>query len=153
MAEHPDLVLTGTVYPDGNGRKADETEQFRLVPIKEAPEGVAETTELGGEKYALVPDPYEPGDVDLVSRMSARGRRHAAGGHTNMGYAGYFRARVFDGKRWRNFKIWDFVPKEVRNYDLAGDKGKVAEEITEIIEVRTGKRLTWGDRAYEIAGD
>lgn len=148
-SNHPCLVLTGTVYPEGTVADAGETATIDMRDPSEAPSG-SEITTIGDLDVALVEVPFSAGDVEVVSRLDASGRHNLAGRHTNLGYSGYFKARVFDGKRWRTFKIWDFVPEDARRFPAQGDKLHKMQEVIDAIRAQEGQRATWGNRAYEI---
>jgi len=74
-----------------------------------------------------------------------------AGGHANYGYSGYFKASVFDGKKWRAFKIWNFVPEVDRHYSSQLEQTQVRARLIAQIEARAGSVVEWGNRAYELA--
>jgi hypothetical protein len=148
-SSHPCLVLTGTVYPEGTVGDAGETATVEFRHPSEASTGSEAT--VGGVDVALVEVPFLAGDVEVVSRLDTSGRHNLAGRHTNFGYSGYFKARVFDGKRWRTFKIWDFVPEDARRFPRQGDKAHKMQEVIDAIRANGGKRVSWGNRTYEIA--
>lgn len=156
-ASHPTLNLTGDVHDwdEVQSRKAGRKDHSLVDASPDTPE--EDIVMLSGKRLRVVeegaPDPYRAGDVTLYSRTDAGGRYARAGGHTNFGYSGYFKASVFDGKQWRNFKIWDFIPEADRQYATQAVKSATQEKVTEAIKARAGRVLSWGDRTYVLAGE
>jgi hypothetical protein len=93
---------------------------------------------------------FEAGDVGVYENTDYMGRMAIAGGHTNYGYSGYFRASIYDGKKWRNFKIWDFVSGPDRTFQTRRDMPEVRKRLVEIISEKRGNRVTWVDRSYAL---
>jgi hypothetical protein len=95
---------------------------------------------------------FERGDVALYYRLDMFGRAAIAGHHPNYGFSGYFKASVFDGKKWRAFKIFDFVLEKDRHFSNHGDRASVYQRLAALIQTRAGCTLRWGNRAYEMLG-
>jgi hypothetical protein len=109
-----------------------------------------ELTALAGEKLAIVRVPFKPGDIAIRPKTDASGRAAIRGRHTNYGYSGYFLASIFDGRKWRNFRIFNFVPEKDRQYANQRERSKQYERVVSLIETRAGSTARWRDRAYEI---
>ena len=93
---------------------------------------------------------FEAGDVGVYENTDSNGRMAIAGGHTNYGYSGYFRASIYDGKKWRKFKIWDFVSGPDRTFQTRRDMPEVRKRLIEIISAKRGNRVTWADGSYGL---
>lgn len=149
ISKNAPVTLTGAVYDRQDIPEDDPTSWVDLEPAR-GDEAEDMITEFAGEKFAIVHIPFERGDVALYSRLDAAGRAARAGGHSNYGYSGYFKASVFDGKKWRAFKILSSVPEIDRNYASQGEKPKVQARLTERVESWAGRVVAWGNRAYEL---
>lgn len=150
ISRNAPVILTGASYdrhldvPDDDPTSWLNLERVAGVEAHEAP------TELAGAKFTSVRVPFKRGDVALYCRNDMHGRDAIAGGHTNYGYSGYFRASVFDGKQWRALKIWDVVPEADRQYASQTEKGEVQARLAAHIEALAGLAVEWGHRAYEV---
>jgi hypothetical protein len=158
-AAHPALTLTGTVA-EWDEVQSDKrgNQKTDLVPaLPDTPE--EDVVMLAGERLMVVEigrnapgqTSYAAGDVTLYSKLDANGRHSVSGGHSNFGYSGYFKASVFDGKQWRNLKIWDFVPEADRQFATQKDKPTTEAKVIAAIAARAGHAVVWGDRTYELA--
>jgi hypothetical protein len=145
------LALSGKVYskPDDVD---NENPAVRLVlEPAESSTSEADVVTIGDERFVMLQIPFEPGDVAVYSRLDGYGRAAVRGGHSNYGYSGYFRATVFDGARWRNFRIWDFVPEADRCYRTQADIEETKERLFGRIREKAGATLEWGARTYVVA--
>lgn len=144
------ITLTGDVYDRYKDVSEDDpTSWINLEPLRgDEPEN--ELMECAGEKLVIVRIPFNRGDVALYQRLDMYGRYAIAGKHTNYGYSGYFKASVFDSKKWRAFKIWNIAPEGDRHYANQSELVKVRQRLTRIIEALSGACLIWGHRAYEL---
>lgn len=144
------LTLTGVVFDRDALRTGGKTE---LVPATDQHRDDQIVQVPGIGRMAVVASPSTipaAGDISLYSKMDMLGRSAVAGKHTNYGYSGYFRASIFDGKAWRNFKIWDFIPEAERQYETQGDRPRVKKHLVAQLSARVGSVAVWGNRTYEL---
>ena len=94
--------------------------------------------------------PFKIGDVAIYPKSNFLGRYSSAGNHPNFGYSGYFRASIFDGEGWRNFKMWDFISEEERSYRFQYKLNETKERVMEMIANRKGSVAVYTDRTYQI---
>jgi hypothetical protein len=85
---------------------------------------------------------HEAGDVYVYRRDDASGRYARSGGHTNLGYSGYFLASIFDGKKWRRLQINELIPYSDRSFELASSSPEVRNRIALAV-------LSWHGRCAE----
>lgn len=100
-----------------------------------------------------LPKQLQVGDIKLWCRLDSAGRAAVEGGHCNFGYSGYFKASIFDGKKWRNFKLWNFISDTIRHYATQQEKGWKLNMVIAALEKRKSAIASWGDRTYELQGD
>lgn len=145
------ITLTGDVYNRHEDVSDDDpTSRVNLQPPRgDEPENAI--MECAGQRLVIARIPFNRGDVALYQRLDMHGRYAIAGNHTNWGYSGYFKASVFDGKQWRAFKIWNFIPEADRHYANQGDRAKVHQRLAKIIENLAGTCVIWGNRTYEVS--
>jgi len=144
------ITLTGAVYDRYRDVSTDDPTSWIDLEPQDGLETENDLTQLVGEQLAIVRNKFERGDVALYQRSDTYGRDAIAGGHSNYGYAGYFKASVFDGKQWRAFKIWDFIPQSDRSYASQRELADVRERLTSLIQARAGLVAAWGNRTYEL---
>lgn len=151
MDKNRPLTLTGSVFDRDAVRTAPKTD---LVPATadHTEDQIIDLPGMGRMAIVAAAPGTGPaaGDVSLYSKSDMEGRIARAGRHTNFGYSGYFRASIFDGKAWRNFKIWDFVPEMELQYETQGDKPRVTKHLVALLAARIGATATWGHRTYEL---
>jgi hypothetical protein len=73
------------------------------------------------------------GDIELYRKDDREGASARREGHTNYRYSGYYLAKIFDGKDWRNLKINALVPYKDRSYERATDCPNVVDYLKTII--------------------
>jgi hypothetical protein len=95
--------------------------------------------------------PFKVGDVAIYPKSDFLGRFSVAGGHTNFGYSGYFRASIFDGRAWSNFKIWNFISEEDRSYKVQYKLNETKDRVMKRIIEKRGFVAVYNDRTYEIS--
>lgn len=150
---HPPITITGNVYdryheidPDHPGMHID----LALSADQPAPQ---DEVIIMGQPFVPVARSFEAGDIAIYQKLDADGRSALAGGHTNYGYSGYFRASVFDGRGWRSFKIWGFIPEADRKYATQHDVASVKQRLTARLENLAGTSLVWRNRTYELGNN
>lgn len=74
----------------------------------------APVIELTGRVHSgrFAPSSPEPGDIHISSASDQSGKFNRAHGHTNFGFSGYFKGRLFDGQAWKPLDLWSIVGEE-----------------------------------------
>lgn len=90
------------------------------------------------------------GDIKVYERLDEAGRAAVRGGNANYGYSGYFRGLVYDGRRWRNLKLWELVPETDRQYATQAEKAATLERLRADLRALAGRKLVWRDRAFHL---
>lgn len=147
------MPLSGNVYSRHEIDLANDSRSYLELEPEGDPSAGGEVVAVGGAEYAVVRKPFEVGDVAIYPRLDMFGRMALAGGHSNHGYSVYFRATIFDGSRWRNFQIWDFVPSEDRQYANQGEKTTIERRLIATINAQVGAIAVWGSRTYALRVD
>jgi len=102
-----------------------------------------ETIILTGIAHRHRPLRVNAGDVYVYRQDSSQGGSNRGGHHTNYGYSGFFKASVFDGKKWRNLKLDTFIQRESLAYDFQYDAENVAHMVMQVIAQRQGSRVRY----------
>jgi hypothetical protein len=144
-ASNPPLTITGVVVDRRNDVSDDDPTAFF---------DLADAVDVGDVTGAdLIRIEYRPGDMALRERLDMHGRNAIAGGHSNYGYSGYFKASIFDGKSWRNLSIWSLLPANGHRYASQGEKGTVRARLVGAIEERMGRVVEYRNKAYRFADE
>lgn len=88
---------------------------------------------------------YHPkGTLCLLFVDDRRGRRVRERGNSNLGYSGYCHAIIFDGEKWRKFKLSELAPYRDRSYEYASQRRDVLEGLQSVVSRFRG-RLAYYD--------
>lgn len=152
MPKKTSIILTGrTIDWDDI-----EHEQIQIEPhqARAMRKQGFEVGEVGGMTLAYRELRPEDGTVTLQPKSSFLGRVASAGGHTNFGYAGYFKALVFlGGKRNRLVDFWRLFDAQGHHFPAQQDKNAVARSIEEKIAAWKGKPVVKVKGGYAFFPD
>lgn len=98
---------------------------------------------LSGNMLTDKDDDAQAGDVYIYRRDDQNGRFARAGGHTNLGYSGYFLASVFDGARWRKLQINESIEYDYRSFRFVSEVPEVQRKLANIIAKWEGNLTTY----------
>jgi hypothetical protein len=90
------------------------------------------------------------GDIKLYPKLDSFGKDALQGNHPNYGHSGYFRAAVYDGKKWRNFRFWDIDADGVRNFATAKERPIAFERLRLLLGSRSGHLVEWRTPAFRF---
>ncbi len=139
-AKHPDLFLSGGVYD----KHDDVLEGYPDRRLKEDCD-IEDVIDDQLDRWTVR---FSVGDVAVYQKLDMFGRMAVKGRHSNYGYSGYFKASVFDGEKWRNFKIWNFV--DDRSYNTQAEMKDLKTRVMKIIREQAGNLVVWTKRTYEL---
>lgn len=130
MAER--IRLTGEVV----GRDDVSNEEHAISP--EERDAYEEkgfmVVDVGGHTMAIRFTEFADGTIQILPKSSMQGRAASVGGHTNFGYAGYFKGFVYlGGKRKALVDFWELFPNEGHHFATQGDKPDTQRRIAETI--------------------
>ena len=140
------ITLTGEVV----GWDDVSNEEFSIAPEERETyeERGFTVVDVGGHTMAIRFTEFADGTIQIQPKSSMQGRAASAGGHTNYGYAGYFKGFVYlGGKRKALVDFWELFPNEEHHFAAQGDKpateGRIAEAIaelegTDVVKVKGG---------------
>lgn len=95
---------------------------------------------------------FADGTIQLQPKSSMQGRAASAGGHTNFGYAGYFKAFVYlNGKRKTLVDFWELFPNQGHHYAAQQDKPETERRIAEVIAGLAGNDVVQVKGGYSFA--
>lgn len=141
----PPIRVSGTVYNKRTDVPSEDPTGFYDIPAN---------ADLGNlSKEDLVRVHFQVGDVALYERSDMFGRKALAYRRTDIGYSGYFKAIIFDGKKWRNLAVYHLLPKNGHHYATQGEKQSVRERLKAAIAERTGQEVTYRKRQYRFADE
>lgn len=147
------ITLTGDVL-DWN------EENFEEHVIAESQIGAFErdgylVMEIGGDILATRAETPPDGTVTIQPKSDEKGRMAASGGHTNLGYSGYFRGYVFLGGRRKTLvDFWTLFEKEEHHYTTQYLKAEAVTVIRQKIAGLAGAQVhrTKGGYALQPLG-
>ncbi len=148
--DHLSIELTGNVYDRELRDDTDPTQLIDIVPRDELPTGDTSVAETLDDHFSMVTVPFKRGDVVVYPRSDLQGRANSAGNHQKYGCSGYFRASIFDGKKWRNFKILNFISEDERSYAQQKEFKGTKKMVVSRIEEHAGSVAVSNDGTYEI---
>ena len=143
------VTLTGEVIsPDELNASLIEVGTEEAAAAEARGEGVIE---LQGKHYRSVIEPWPDGTIELNPRLDSMGRLAVAGGHTNAGYSGYFKAYLHvDGTRRVLKDFWRLFPNNEHHYARQADKTNVEAMIREKIAAMKGLLSTKVERGWAL---
>ena len=128
----------------------DPTRLIDIVPRDELPIGDTSVAEPLDEHFSMVTVPFKRGAVVVYPRSDLQGRANSGGNHQEYGGSGYFRASIFDGNKWRNFKILNFISEEERSYTEQNEFESTREMVVSRINEHAGAVAVSHDGTYEL---
>lgn len=110
--------------------------------------------EVGGHTLACREQSPDDGDIQIQPKSDMYGRISSAGGHTNMGYSGYFKGFVYlGGKRKTLVDWWTLFPAGEHHYAAQQDKPQTEEAIRAIVSARSGMEVVKVKGGYAFDAD
>ena len=84
---------------------------------------------------------YHPkGTLCLLFVDDKKGARARTRGKSNLGYSGYCHAIIFDGEKWRKFKVSELAPYRDRSYEYASQRIDVLKDLQSVVSRIRGRR-------------
>ncbi|MGN8118079.1 hypothetical protein [Labrys sp. 22185] len=109
-----------------------------------------------GDKHLAVRfGTFADGTIQLQQKSDMMGRMAAQGGHTNLGYSGYFKGYVYlDGKRKRLVDWWALFPGQEHHFPRQMDARRTVHAIRLIVEALAGTDVVKvkGGYAFNLPG-
>lgn len=96
---------------------------------------------------------YHPkGTLCLLFVDNKRGGKARTRGNSNLGYSGYCHTVIFDGEKWRKFKLSDLAPYRDRSYEYASQRRDVLKGLQSAASKFRGRRAYYDSstRCFQI---
>lgn len=140
---NPDLYLSGRVFVPDEASGETHWVAYRPADYQPLPGEriLPDTGMCDGSRLVMIP--HMAGDIQLYLKADMYGRYARQGNHTNFGYSGYFKASIFDGKKWRSLALWSLLDQKEYHYQGGGDARAALDELKEKLEILQGARVSY----------
>lgn len=89
-----------------------------------------------------VPSAPQVGDLKVWDRAD---RDKSTGAFAT---SGYFNASIFDGKKWRNFRLWNLMSDRMYKFQTQDTKFVKLPALIVFLRGKAGRYAVWGHRTY-----
>ncbi len=89
-----------------------------------------------------VPSTPKAGDLKLWDRAD---RDKSTGGFAT---SGYFNASIYDGKKWRNFRLWNLMSSRMTKFSTQDGKWDKIPPVIALLRGKAESYAVWGHKTY-----